>query len=229
VPARVRSAWERELANTPIFRRAYAQKVEPSLHFARRVGNIYSGSLYAALASLLDAARVDGNNLAGKRIGFFSYGSGASGAVFSGIIAPTYQTAPFSVDAELAPESEGGRRVPIGVAAYEALHDHREVRFDIDATIQNKLDNGEALSAAETQQLANVLKGQVLRISQPAASVIPPSNEFALARLGANAGPKDIDLGYRYYEWVPAATVPTADDQEYNDVNLDLEPVVQLG
>jgi hydroxymethylglutaryl-CoA synthase len=201
--AKERSAWERELAQTAMFRQTYAQKVDPTLRFARNVGNIYSGSLYAALASLFDWASTTDTDLAGRRLGFFSYGSGASAAVWSGVVAPTYRDVPVNLGAELALQSEGGRRVSIALEAYEQLHGHRDTELDIDSTLQSKLQGGQPLSAADTQHLYEVLRTQSLRIRQPAPSVLPPRNEFALMRLGTETSPQHTDWGYRYYTWIP--------------------------
>ncbi len=45
------------------------------------MGNIYTGSLYLALASLLEA---EADKLEGQRIGLFSYGSGCCAEYFAG-------------------------------------------------------------------------------------------------------------------------------------------------
>jgi hydroxymethylglutaryl-CoA synthase len=79
---------------------------------ASRVGNTYTGSLYLGLASLLHA---QGQALAGRRIGLFSYGSGCSSEFFSGVIGARAGelVARAGIDALLA----GRRR--IDVAEYE--------------------------------------------------------------------------------------------------------------
>ncbi|AET39633.1 hydroxymethylglutaryl-CoA synthase Ecym_4602 [Eremothecium cymbalariae DBVPG len=59
----------------------HAGKVAPSLIVPTNTGNMYTGSLYAALASLLFYAGSDA--LQGKRIGMFSYGSGLAASLFS--------------------------------------------------------------------------------------------------------------------------------------------------
>lgn len=64
------------------------KQIQSALYYGRRIGNSYTASLYLALTSLLDNAS---DNLAGKRIGFYSYGSGAVAEYFSGIIEPTYR------------------------------------------------------------------------------------------------------------------------------------------
>lgn len=56
----------------------FEEKIEPSLLGAREVGNIYTGSVYMSLLSLLEKKRED---MKDKNIGLFSYGSGC-GAEF---------------------------------------------------------------------------------------------------------------------------------------------------
>ncbi|MDF7805889.1 hydroxymethylglutaryl-CoA synthase [Pontiellaceae bacterium B12219] len=62
--------------------------LEESLRYSRITGNCYSGSMYVGLTSLLDTSA---ENLAGKRIGLYSYGSGCVGEFFSGVVQPGYQ------------------------------------------------------------------------------------------------------------------------------------------
>jgi hydroxymethylglutaryl-CoA synthase len=117
-----RKDFERALAKSPLFRKAFARKVAPSLTVAREVGNVYSGSLYLALASFLEETR--GQSLAGRRIVLGSYGSGASAKVLSGVVAEGYESlaSKLRVRESLRPESEGGERIPLEVADYERLH-----------------------------------------------------------------------------------------------------------
>lgn len=58
-----------------------------SLIYSREAGNCYSASLYVGLTSLLDHAKED---LSGKRIGLYSYGSGCVGEFFSGVVQAGY-------------------------------------------------------------------------------------------------------------------------------------------
>lgn len=59
----------------------FAEKVLPSLFVAKNVGNMYCGSLYGSLVSLL--CEVPSEELEGKRVGLFSYGSGLAASMFS--------------------------------------------------------------------------------------------------------------------------------------------------
>jgi hydroxymethylglutaryl-CoA synthase len=56
-----------------IFDETFSRKVTPGLLGAREVGNIYTGSLYMGLISLLEQER---EKIEDKKIGLFSYGSG---------------------------------------------------------------------------------------------------------------------------------------------------------
>ena len=82
--------------------------------YNRRLGNSYTASLYSELCSLLD----QDEDLAGKRIGLFSYGSGSVGEFFTARVVPGYeqhsrrQAVTEALDA----------RVPLSIDAYRALH-----------------------------------------------------------------------------------------------------------
>lgn len=60
---------------------SFDAQVSASLALPAQVGNIYTGSLYLALASLLSTSTRD---LDGQRIGLFSYGSGSCAEFFEG-------------------------------------------------------------------------------------------------------------------------------------------------
>ncbi|KAJ3066735.1 hypothetical protein HDU98_009998 [Podochytrium sp. JEL0797] len=56
-------------------------KVDPGLLASRNCGNMYCGSLYSGLCSLLSETSAE--TLAGKRVVMFSYGSGLASSMFS--------------------------------------------------------------------------------------------------------------------------------------------------
>lgn len=63
-------------------------RYDESIQYSRRVGNLYTGSLYLGLISLLE------NSTAlrtGDRVGLFSYGSGAVSEFFTGTLEKNYQ------------------------------------------------------------------------------------------------------------------------------------------
>lgn len=66
-------------ARDKLFAETFARKVEPGLLGAREVGNIYTGSVYMGLVSLLETER---ERTEGKKVGIFSYGSGCGAEFF---------------------------------------------------------------------------------------------------------------------------------------------------
>jgi hydroxymethylglutaryl-CoA synthase len=63
-------------------------QIEDTLLYNRAIGNSYTASMYIGLASLLENCQ---QNLAGQRIGFFSYGSGCVAEFFSGRVMEGYE------------------------------------------------------------------------------------------------------------------------------------------
>ncbi|KAF8504446.1 hydroxymethylglutaryl-CoA synthase [Russula emetica] len=59
----------------------YAERVEPSMRCAARCGNMYTASLYGGLSSLLST--VEPQQLKGKRISMFGFGSGCASSFFT--------------------------------------------------------------------------------------------------------------------------------------------------
>nr|P54961.1 RecName: Full=Hydroxymethylglutaryl-CoA synthase 1; Short=HMG-CoA synthase 1; AltName: Full=3-hydroxy-3-methylglutaryl coenzyme A synthase 1 [Blattella germanica]ALM02099.1 hydroxymethylglutaryl-CoA synthase 1 [synthetic construct]CAA52032.1 hydroxymethylglutaryl-CoA synthase [Blattella germanica] len=59
----------------------FEEKTKPSLLLANQVGNMYTPSLYGGLVSLLVSKSAQ--ELAGKRVALFSYGSGLASSMFS--------------------------------------------------------------------------------------------------------------------------------------------------
>ena len=61
------------------FKKDWQDKCERSLYLAKRLGNIYTGSLYNGLLSLVCDTSID---LTGKQVLMFSYGSGCAASMF---------------------------------------------------------------------------------------------------------------------------------------------------
>lgn len=79
----------------------------------REVGNLYTGSLYLSLISLL----ANGNVKAGDKLGLFSYGSGAEGEFYPVKLQPGFENAFSSqqIEANLA------NRTKVSVTEYESI------------------------------------------------------------------------------------------------------------
>lgn len=100
---------------------SFERLVAPSLVLPSRVGNIYTGSLYLALASLLAYAP---EPLDEREVSLFSYGSGCCAEMFRGRVVPGAHKAAAGLPARV----DGRRR--ISVEQYEAMFRARdEVRL----------------------------------------------------------------------------------------------------
>ena len=98
---------------------SFREKNLPSLRYAQRVGSTYSASNFVCLCGLIKS---DSNLKAGDRVGFFSYGSGAIGEFYSGIILPH---AKEIIDSMKIDEALDARR-RVSVEEYEEIETIRE-------------------------------------------------------------------------------------------------------
>jgi hydroxymethylglutaryl-CoA synthase len=92
----------------------FATEVSTSLTLPSLVGNVYTGSLYLALASLLHH---EAETLEGSRLGLFSYGSGCSAEFFAGRVVDGAAALMRDLDVD-APIRASER---LSIEAYEAL------------------------------------------------------------------------------------------------------------
>jgi hydroxymethylglutaryl-CoA synthase len=72
---------------------AKADQMVPNLKYNRQIGNCYTASLYLSFISLLENVSED---LQGKKIGLFSYGSGATAEFFDATVLPGYRAHLFT-------------------------------------------------------------------------------------------------------------------------------------
>jgi hydroxymethylglutaryl-CoA synthase len=89
VPAEIKDiSYEASLSDKTIektfmglVKKRFAERVQPSTIVPTMCGNMYCGSVYGSLISLI--CNIPQANLDGKRIGIFSYGSGLASSLFS--------------------------------------------------------------------------------------------------------------------------------------------------
>ncbi|KAI7634086.1 Hydroxymethylglutaryl-CoA, partial [Hortaea werneckii] len=62
-------------------KKRFAARVQPTIDVPTMCGNMYTASVYSSLVSLI--ANVSSNDLQGKRVAMFSYGSGLASSMFS--------------------------------------------------------------------------------------------------------------------------------------------------
>ncbi|TWT16671.1 hydroxymethylglutaryl-CoA synthase [Streptococcus sp. sy010] len=89
------------------------ENFEHSIAYSKQVGNIYTGSLYLGLLSLLENAKT---LQAGDRLGFFSYGSGAVSEIFSGLLVEGFENQLSSTR-----QNDLDQRTPLSISEYEQL------------------------------------------------------------------------------------------------------------
>ena len=112
------SAFNHRLMETPEFQEIYEKKLASSLVASRMIGNLYTASLYLGFRSSLEYEYRKGIDLAGKRVGFGSYGSGSSAMVFSGVIVDEYT----EVIKMMHLQSDMESRRKLTLEEYEMLH-----------------------------------------------------------------------------------------------------------
>jgi len=111
----------KRFTKTDEFMEVYESKLSSSLIASKMIGNLYTASLYLGFRSSLEFEYQKGIDLAGKRVGFGSYGSGSSAMVFSGVIQPEYE----KIVKDMNLETELGPRKKLSLEEYEKLHESK--------------------------------------------------------------------------------------------------------
>lgn len=94
---------------------ALSEQIDASLIYNRITGNSYTAALYIGFISLLDHVA----DMVGKRVGFFSYGSGSVGEFFTGKLVAGYEA---MLHTQLH-QSMLADRQPISYAEYVEMYD----------------------------------------------------------------------------------------------------------
>lgn len=63
----------------------FGARIAPTLRYNRRMGGTYASSVFVSLLGAVDAA---GGDVAGQRVGIYSYGSGSCAEFYSGVFGP---------------------------------------------------------------------------------------------------------------------------------------------
>lgn len=81
----------RAVTKTDDYRTYVQQKIEKGQRASSLVGNMYAASIFLSLMSQLEVDLHENNEMEGKKIGFFGYGSGSKSKVFEGVIQPAWK------------------------------------------------------------------------------------------------------------------------------------------
>ncbi|KAJ2656349.1 3-hydroxy-3-methylglutaryl coenzyme A synthase [Coemansia sp. RSA 1200] len=109
-----------EKAFIAISKKNFASKTDPSLLAARNIGNMYTGSVFFGLASLI--SQVPYAQLQGKRVGVFSYGSGCAASVYSFRVRS--DTSSIAKTLDIAARLDN--RIKVSPAGFEKIMELRE-------------------------------------------------------------------------------------------------------
>ncbi|GJC81299.1 hydroxymethylglutaryl-CoA synthase [Colletotrichum liriopes] len=100
-------------------KKKYQERVVPGAQVATLIGNMYCGSVWGGVASLL--SHVDAATLNGKRVGVFSYGSGLAASFLS--LRINGDVSPLAKALDIPARLEARRK--LAPEAYEAMCDLR--------------------------------------------------------------------------------------------------------
>ena len=134
-------------SKTKEYMEIYESKLSSSLIASKMIGNLYTASLYLGFRSSLEFEYQKGINLEGKRVGFCSYGSGASAMIFSGVIQPEYK----QVVKEMNLEAELGPRTKLTLEEYEELHENKRGPEDNIRTANKEFVLVDVMSSVESR------------------------------------------------------------------------------
>lgn len=115
---KAQSKYLRAITKTNRYRRFVAEKIERSERLSARMGNLYSGSVFLALMSSLEADLADGTALAGAALGFFAYGSGSKSKVFEAEVQKDWK----EVVEQFHTNKKLDQRMALDYPTYEAIH-----------------------------------------------------------------------------------------------------------
>ncbi len=116
--------------------------IRDSSAYGKLIGNCYTASLYLSLISLLDNSS---ENLSGKRVAFYSYGSGSIGEFFSGIVQPNYKNFIGTSHNQSLIEN----REEISVEQYELWHQYSHITDGSKLSLPSLKKNGYRLARFE--------------------------------------------------------------------------------
>ena len=112
------SEFLRAVTKTDDYRQFVAQYIAPGEWASARTGNIYAGSVFLSLMAILENALDKDQDLAGKQLLVFAYGSGSKAKVFAATVQEGWQqvTRQFDLRARL------DNRQELDYLTYEKLH-----------------------------------------------------------------------------------------------------------
>ncbi|MBV8328797.1 hydroxymethylglutaryl-CoA synthase [Chryseobacterium sp.] len=109
---------QKTVAKSESYLNLISNTIEKTQRASSEIGNMYTASIFMALLSALQTSFDDNEELSGKEIGFFGYGSGSKSKVFAGKISENWK----KVAEKWNLFEHLGNRTSISFDTYEKLH-----------------------------------------------------------------------------------------------------------
>ena len=135
-----RREWLKLVSKSKMFNEFIQKKIMPGELASAEIGNMYTGSIFMALISLLSSALEKGEDIKNAKIGFLSYGSGSKAKIFEGTLESQWE----ETIKELDLFSKLNNRIKIDIDSYERLHNNESVSPLDSASSSIKLDKIES-------------------------------------------------------------------------------------
>ena len=135
-----REEWLKLVSKSKMFNEFIQKKIMPGELASAEIGNMYTGSIFMALISLLSSALEKGEDIKNAKIGFLSYGSGSKAKIFEGTLESQWE----ETIKELDLFSKLNNRIKIDIDSYERLHNNESVSPLDSSSSSIKLDKIES-------------------------------------------------------------------------------------
>ena len=140
VKAGSRKKWLKTVSKSQLFNEFVKEKIIPGELASAEIGNMYTGSIFMSLISLLSSALEKGQDINNAKIGFLSYGSGSKAKIFEGTLENQWEEIIKGLDLFKKLED----RIQIDIVSYEKLHNN-EMILPLDTSSKSiKLDKIES-------------------------------------------------------------------------------------
>ena len=115
--------WLKSVSKSNMFNEFVKEKLIPGELASAEIGNIYTGSIFMSLISLLSSALEKGKDIKNAKIGFLSYGSGSKAKIFEGTLESQWEEKIKGLDLF----NNLNDRIKIDIKSYEKLHNNESV------------------------------------------------------------------------------------------------------
>ena len=118
-----RKEWLKSVSKSNLFNEFVKQKIIPGELASAEIGNMYTGSIFMALISLLSSVLETGKDIKNSKVGFLSYGSGSKAKIFEGAFENQWKEKIKGLNLF----NNLNDRIKIDIETYERLHNNETV------------------------------------------------------------------------------------------------------